>query len=70
MSWMNTLRVKNLNRHAIIFFFRFDEEVTLGNLRFADMLKALQLKHLTEFGRYTFGEPMFATAEWVKDFKE
>lgn len=25
------------------FFFRFDEEITLGNLRFADMLKALQL---------------------------
>ena len=52
------------------FFFRFDEEVTLGNLRFADMLKALQVKHLTEFGSYTLGEPMFATAEWVKDFKE
>lgn len=34
------------------FFFRFDEEKTLGNLRFADMLKALQIKHLTELILY------------------
>lgn len=52
------------------FFFRFDEEVTLGNLMFSDMLKSLKEKHIAQFGSYTSGEPMFATAEWVKQFKE
>ena len=52
------------------FFFRFDEEITLGNLNFPELLKDLKRKHLAEFGSYTFGEPMFATADWVKLYKE
>lgn len=52
------------------FFFRFDEEVTIGNLRFKELLAALKVKHLEEFGSYTPAEPMFATAGWVKDYKD
>ena len=52
------------------FFFRFDEEVTLGNLKFKEMLTAMKIKHFDEFGSYTFGEPMFASAEWVIKYKE
>ena len=52
------------------FFFRFDEEVTIGKLKFKDMLPAMKNKHIADFGSYTYGEPMFATANWVKEYKE
>ena len=52
------------------FFFRFDEEITLGRLNFPELLRNLKRKHFAEFGSYTLGEPMFATAGWVKLYKE
>ena len=52
------------------FFFRFDEEVNLGKLRIADILKDLKIAHLDEFGSYTEGEPLFTTAEKLKKFRD
>lgn len=47
------------------YFFRFDEEVTIGNLKFKEMFAAMKSKHFVEFGSYTTGEPLFASAEWI-----
>lgn len=52
------------------FFFRFDEEVTLGKLQIREMLEHLRVKHLEKFGSYEEGEPMFTTAEKVLEFRE
>lgn len=52
------------------FFFRFDEEVSIGQLRFQEMLKDLKVMHLTQSGSFTTGEPMFTTAGWMKNYKE
>lgn len=54
------------------YFFRFDEEVTIGNLKFKEMFAAMKSKHIAEFGGYTAGEPLFASAEWIikERFKE
>lgn len=52
------------------FFFRFDEEVTVGKLRIADLLATLRQKHLEEFGSYTHGEPLFITAKELIGFRE
>ena len=52
------------------FFFRFDEEVTLGKLQISELLAHLRVKHLEKFGSYEEGEPMFTTAESVLEFRE
>lgn len=52
------------------FFYRFDEEVTIGRLRIADLLRNLKVEHLEEFGSYEEGEPMFTTAEKLMEFRE
>ena len=52
------------------FFFRFDEEVSIGKLNIAELLKDLKTKHLSEFNSYTEGEPMFTTAENVLQFRK
>lgn len=52
------------------FFFRFDEEVTLGKLRMRELLEHLRVKHLERFGGYVKGEPLFAKAEEVMSFRE
>lgn len=52
------------------FFFRFDEEVTLGKLKIRELLENLKKKHSEEFGSYEEGEPMFSTAEEVMKFRD
>lgn len=52
------------------FFFRFDEEITLGKLRMRELLEHLRVKHLERFGGYVKGEPLFAKAEEVMSFRE
>ncbi len=52
------------------FFFRFDEEVSIGKLKFKKMLNDLKVMHLAQTGSYTPGEPMFTTAGWMKNYKE
>jgi len=51
------------------FFFRFDEEISLGKLRIAEMIKAFKSKHLAENERVVPGEPLFATAKEVLGFR-
>ena len=50
-------------------FFRFDEEITLGKLNIVGLLNALKAKHLTENGSFTPGEPLFATAKEVLNYR-
>lgn len=52
------------------FFFRFDEEVTLGKLQIRELLAHLRIKHLEEFGSYEEGEPMFTTAKSILEYRE
>ena len=53
------------------FFFRFDEEVTLGKLKIRELLAHLRVKHLEEEQvSYEKGEPMFTTAEDVLKYRE
>lgn len=52
------------------FFFRFDEEVTLGKLQIRELLAHLRVKHFEEFKSRVEGEPMFATAEEVLEYRE
>ena len=52
------------------FFFRFDEEVTLGRLSIPKLFQQLKVEHLEEFGSYAKGEPLFTTAEKVLEFRE
>ena len=51
------------------FFFRFDEEVTLGKLQVRELLAHQRVKHLEEFGSYEEGEPMFTTAEKLLEYR-
>ena len=52
------------------FFFRFDEEVTLGKLQIRELLAHLRIKHLEEFGSYEEGEPMFTTAKSILEYRK
>ena len=52
------------------FFFRFDEEVSIGRLNIAKLLPDLRSKHESEFGKYAFGEPMFTTAKDILDYRD
>lgn len=51
------------------FFYRFDEEVTVGRLRIADLLHDIKLSHFAEFGSCEKGEPMFTTAERLMEYR-
>ena len=51
------------------FFFRFDEEVTLGKLNIVELLKTLKDKHTVEYGSSMQGEPLFASASEVLPFR-
>ena len=51
------------------FFFRFDEEISLGRLNIAELLNALKTKYSAENGSYTPGEPLFATAQEVLNYR-
>lgn len=52
------------------FFFRFDEEVTIGKIQIRELLTYLRVKHLEEFGSFEDGEPMFTTAEEVLKYRD
>ena len=52
------------------FFYRFDEEVTVGKLRIADLIVDLQKKHQKKFGAYTPGEPLFTTAKELLHYRD
>lgn len=52
------------------FFYRFDEEVTVGKLRIADLLVDLRKKFQAEYGVYTLGEPMFTTAKELLYYRD
>lgn len=52
------------------FFFRFDEEVSVGKLRMGDMLKNLKVAHLDQFKEYVDGTPLFTTPEKVKEYRD
>ena len=51
------------------YFYRFDEEITIGRLKITELLRNLKVKHLEQFGSYTEGEPMFTTAEVVLKYR-
>jgi len=51
------------------FFFRFDEEVSIGRLKIKELLENLKTNHLAEFGSYTPCEPMFTTAKEVLAYR-
>ena len=51
------------------FFFRFDEEISLGQLNINNLLGFLKKKHLEEFGSYTLNEPLFSTAKELLDYR-
>lgn len=52
------------------FFFRFDEEVTLGKLQIRELIAHLRVKHFEEFHSCGKGEPMFTVAEEVLKYRE
>lgn len=52
------------------YFYRFDEEVTLGKIRIADLFRDLKVAHHDEFGSYEEGEPLFTTAESLIEYRE
>ena len=49
------------------FFYRFDEEVNIGHVDIRGLLETLRRKHLEKYGSYVPGEPMFTTAEVVRN---
>ncbi len=51
------------------FFFRFDEEITLGKLNIVELLKTLKDKHTVEYGSSMQGEPLFASAQDVLAYR-
>ncbi|MBP3689115.1 MAG: hypothetical protein J6I54_03925 [Bacteroidaceae bacterium] len=51
------------------FFYRFDEEITLGKLDVARLLKALKAKLLSEVGAISPEEPLFSTAKDVLNYR-
>lgn len=52
------------------FFYRFDEEVTLGKLRIKDLIHDLIDKKQVLGGGYIFGEPLFINAEELKEYRD
>ena len=51
------------------FFYRFDEEVNIGQIDIRKLLADLKVLHLKEFNSYVHGEPMFTTAEVLKEYR-
>lgn len=51
------------------FFFRFDEEISLGNIKIADFLRDLKAKHLEEYGSLSPGEPLFSTSKDAIEYR-
>ena len=51
------------------FFYRFDEEITLGKLDVARLLNALKAKLLSEVGAISPEEPLFSTAKDVLNYR-
>ena len=51
------------------FFFRFDEEVSIGRLDMKALLADVKQKHLEEFGAQVAYEPLFCTAEDVLKYR-
>lgn len=52
------------------FFYRFDEEVNIGKIDIRKLLSDLKAAHLKEFNSYVPGEPMFTTAEVLKEYRK
>lgn len=52
------------------FFFRFDEEVSIGRIDINTLLTKLKQEHFNEFGSYTLHEPLFATAEKILKYRK
>lgn len=52
------------------FFFRFDEEITLGKLKIRELLANLRRNYFEEFGSYVNGVPMVTTAEDVLKYRD
>lgn len=51
------------------FFFRFDEEVSIGRLNIKELINHLKSKHLEEFGEYIPYEPMFTSTNDVLRYR-
>lgn len=51
------------------FFFRFDEEVNIGNIDIGRLLQDMRAEHLKKFQNYVSGEPMFTTAEKLMEYR-
>jgi hypothetical protein len=51
------------------FFFRFDEEVSIGQLNIKELINHLKTKHLEEFGGYVPNEPLFTSTNVVLRFR-
>ena len=68
-SWypMETVDGDNHGVKRNYFFYRFDEEVNIGNIDIKGLLEGLRSKHLEKFKSYVPGEPMFTTAEVVRN---
>ena len=52
------------------YFFRFDEEVTIGKINIVDLIKYLKSEHFNDTHSNVKGEPLFTTAEVVKRYRE
>lgn len=50
------------------FFYRFDEEVTLGEINITDLFDALKKEHFKKFNSFTPCEPLFTTAGEVQKY--
>ena len=51
------------------FFFRFDEEVSIGRLDIKALLTDIKQKHIEEFKEYVACEPLFCTANDVLKYR-
>ena len=51
------------------FFFRFDEEVNIGNIDIGRLLQDMRAEHLKKFQSYVPGETMFTTAEKLMEYR-
>lgn len=51
------------------FFFRFDEEVSIGRINIVDLINDLKKKHLEEHGAYIPNEPLFSIAKDVLNYR-
>ena len=52
------------------FCYRFDEEVNIGKIDIRKLLADLKTSHLTRFNGYVPGEPLFTTAEILKEYRK